>query len=210
MPSRSKSRRDQNREPKTKTSHVIPGWEDLLAAARSGATVNGQKISLEIPVHGVDWWDAYAYARWKGHRLPTEEEWEKAARGPTGFIYPWGNDPREKAANVGADFDLKGRVGGQVDGFNLWAPVDRESEDVSPYGIRDLAGNVQEWTASEGRGQAWSEHPDYPDVRVPVARGGSYAFPLGDQLLTNRHFAESAQESSPARGFRTASDRAMP
>jgi formylglycine-generating enzyme required for sulfatase activity/CheY-like chemotaxis protein len=201
---------DHADQPKTKTSHVIPGWEDLLAAARSGATVNGQKISLEIPVHGVDWWDAYAYARWKGHRLPTEEEWEKAARGPTGFIYPWGNDPRDKAANVGADFDLKGSVGGQVDGFNLWAPVDRESEDVSPYGILDMAGNVQEWTASEGSGQAWSEHPDYPDVRVPVARGGSYAYPLGDQLLTNRHFAESAQESSPARGFRTASDRAMP
>jgi formylglycine-generating enzyme required for sulfatase activity len=201
---------DHADQPKTKVGHVIPGWRDLLSAARSGATVNGQKISLETPVHGVDWWDAYAYAQWKGHRLPTEEEWEKAARGVSGFMYPWGNDWRKAAANVGTDYDQKGSAGGLVDGFNLWAPVDRETEDLSPFGIQDMAGNVQEWTASEGRGQPWSEHPDYPDVRVPVARGGHYAYPEGDQLLTSRHFAESAQETSPARGFRTASDKAQP
>jgi formylglycine-generating enzyme required for sulfatase activity/CheY-like chemotaxis protein len=201
---------DHPDQPKTKKSHEPPGWKDLLEAARSGATVSGQKISLETPVHGVDWWDAYAYARWKGHRLPTEEEWEKAARGTSGFAYPWGKDWRSTAANVGEDYVLKGETGGRVDGFNLWAPVDRETQDVSPFGIQDLAGNVQEWTAGETAGQTWSEHPDYPDVRVPVARGGHYAYPPGDQLLTSRHFAESAQETSPARGFRTASDRAQP
>lgn len=201
---------DHPDQPKTKTGHAPERWQDLLTAARSGASVNGQKISLETPMHGVDWWDAYAYARWKGQRLPTEEEWEKAARGVSGNVYPWGQVERQKAANLGSDYDAKGSAGGGVDGFNLWAPVDRKTEDVSAFGIQDLAGNVQEWTAGEGGGQAWSEHPDYPDVRVPVARGGHYGYPPGEKLLTSRHFADSAQEVSPARGFRTVSDRAGP
>ena len=201
---------DHPDQPMTKSGHAPEGWKDLLAAARSGASVNGQKISLETPIQGVDWWDAYAYAKWKGQRLPTEEEWEKAARGVSGNGYPWGQEERKAAANLGGDYDAKGVKGGEVDGFNLWAPVDRKTEDVSAFGIQDLAGNVQEWTAGEGRGQAWSEHPDYPDVRVPVARGGHYAYPPGDMLLTSRHFADSAQERSPARGFRTVSDQAAP
>lgn len=201
---------DHPDQPKTKSGHAPEGWKDLLAAARSGASVNGQKISLETPIQGVDWWDAYAYAKWKGQRLPTEEEWEKAARGVSGSVYPWGQEERKAAANLGGDYDAKGVKGGEVDGFNLWAPVDRKTEDVSAFGIQDLAGNVQEWTAGESRGQAWSEHPDYPDVRVPVARGGHYAYPPGDMLLTSRHFADSAQERSPARGFRTVSDQAAP
>jgi formylglycine-generating enzyme required for sulfatase activity len=201
---------DHPDQPKTKVGHAPEGWRDLLAAARSGATVNGQKISLETPIYGVDWWDASAYARWKGHRLPTEEEWEKAARGTNGNSYPWGKEERKAAANLGGDYDAKGLKGGAVDGFNLWAPVDRKTEDVSVFGIQDLAGNVEEWTAGEVTGQAWSEHPDYPDVRVPVARGGHYAYPPGDMLLTSRHFADSAQERSAARGFRTVSDRGAP
>ncbi|HCN77762.1 MAG TPA: hypothetical protein DIT13_11285, partial [Verrucomicrobiales bacterium] len=72
---------DHPSQPKTKTGHTPPKWAEILAAAKAGATYNGQPISLNTPVTQVDWWDAYAYARWRGQRLPTEEEWEKAARG---------------------------------------------------------------------------------------------------------------------------------
>ncbi|HEY1082198.1 MAG TPA: SUMF1/EgtB/PvdO family nonheme iron enzyme [Prosthecobacter sp.] len=198
---------DHPDQPKTKTSHVPPKWAETYAAAKAGATFNGQPMSLNTPVTQVDWWDADAYARWKGQRLPTEQEWEKAARGKDGLAYPWGDKQDKKAANLGEDYDANGK-GGTRDGFNLWAPVDRKTDDVSPYGIADMAGNVSEWTASEHAGELWPSHPDYPDLRVPVVRGGHFALKGGSDLLTTRFFAQSASETSLARGFRTVSDTA--
>lgn len=196
---------DHPDQPKTKTSHTPAKWAETYAAAKAGATFNGQPMSLNTPVTQVDWWDAYAYAKWKGQRLPTEEEWEKAARGEKGLAFPWGNKADKTAANLGDDYDASGK-GGSKDGYNLWAPVDRKSLDVSPYGVCDMAGNVSEWTASERTGEPWPSHPDYPDLRVPVVRGGHFALKSSNDLLTSRFFAESASESSLARGFRTAND----
>lgn len=197
---------DHPDQPKTKTGHAPPKWTELLAAARAGATYNGQPISLNTPVTQVDWWDAHAYAAWRGHRLPTEDEWEKAARGEDGRRLPWGDRLQKGAANLGDDYDTNGKGGG-IDGFVLWAPVDRKTQDVSPYGVCDMAGNVSEWTASEHAGEAWPVHPDYPDLRVPVVRGGHFALKSGKDLLTTRTFAESAGETTLARGFRTASSQ---
>lgn len=198
---------DHPDQPKTKTGHTPPKWAETYAAAKAGATYNGQPMSLNTPVTQVDWWDAYAFAKWKGQRLPTEEEWEKAARGRTGFLFPWGEKHNKVAANLGDDYDANGKGGG-MDGYNLWAPVDRKTLDVSPYGICDMAGNVSEWTASESKDGIWPSHPDYPDLRVPVVRGGHFALKASNDLLTSRFFAESASETTLARGFRTVSDTA--
>jgi len=200
---------DHSLQPKTKTSHEPVKWGQYYAAAKAGTTFNGESITLNTPVSQVDWWDAYAFAKWNGQRLPTEQEWEKAARGEHGLIYPWGNQPNSKAANLGDDYDAspKGR-GGKLDGYNLWAPITRTTQDVSPYGVCDMAGNVSEWTAGETTSGEWPSHPDYIDIKVPVVRGGHFGLKSNDQLLTDRRFPESANEATLARGFRTATSAA--
>jgi formylglycine-generating enzyme len=87
------------------------------------------------PVAGITWNDASAYCKSLGKRLPTEEEWEKAARGPSGNAYPWGNEWMENRSNT------------MEAGQNNAAPVGKFS-DISFYGARDMFGNIQEWTAS--------------------------------------------------------------
>ena len=192
---------DHKEQPASKTSHVPEGWAEYYAAAAARATVNGEPVSLETPVTRVDWWDAVAYANWKGQRLPTEEEWEKAARGTDGRLYPWGNAFKKDAANLGDDYDPEGEAGGKLDGFNLWSPAGKPSGDRSPYEVLGMAGNVQEWTTT------WTAHPDFPDLKTPVVRGGHFGMKSSDQLLTNRQLAEKPGETTLARGFRTVSDK---
>ncbi|MCE9517954.1 MAG: SUMF1/EgtB/PvdO family nonheme iron enzyme [Verrucomicrobia bacterium] len=195
---------DEPNQPATKKTHKPANWDEIYAAALSGGVVDKQRVDVNCPVMMVDWWDAAAYARWKGRRLPTEEEWERAARGTDGRAYPWGNEALPQAANVGGDLDLAGTKGVIADGSKSWAPVDKNSKDISPCGAIGMAGNVEEWTAT------WADHPDYPDKRVPLVRGGSFAAPSSPQLLTARHFYKSAESSTKALGFRTASDQAPP
>ena len=126
------------------------------------------------PVVGVTWFDAQAYAEWIGGSLPTEAQWERAARGTKGRTYPWGNDPPK--ARHHANFARR---------YNHPTPVGHFSNGASPNGIADLAGNVWEWCLDEynplfyqqntKKGQRNPLNLRYRDVlRSRVIRGGAW------------------------------------
>jgi formylglycine-generating enzyme required for sulfatase activity len=125
------------------------------------------------PVIWVSWYQAKAYCEWVGRRLPTEAEWEKAARGTEGQKYPWGNDPISGERVNMCDINCQRPHANSIydDGYADTAPVGSYPAGASPYGAMDMAGNVSEWTstliqpypydASDGR-----EDPDSPAERA--------------------------------------------
>ena len=195
-------------QPKGK-SHVPAEWADkkdlnppfpgYYHRAQQWGRYEKAALDVNSPVFGVDWFDAYAYAKWKGKRLPTELEWEKAARGTDGRKFPWGNNEDSSRANTGADLDPNPEKGGDKDGFKRWNPVDAKSGDKSPFGMVGASGNVSEWTATivpspEGGG------------KIPVIRGGNWENP--DPSVTRRVLKLMDLQQSETLGFRTVSDSA--
>ena len=182
-------------------SHENDKWANVYAAAKDGGTLNRAPLDLNCPAVAVDWFDAYAYAKWKGHRLPTEVEWEKAARGTDGRKFPWGDDATQiQKVNTSADYnDRDPGAKGMTDGYNRWSPVDAMTGDKSFYGVMDMAGNVAEWTATV-------EHHGRADF--PVICGGSFSSP---GFEVTRRFKELADLQFNDRvGFRTVSDTPPP
>jgi formylglycine-generating enzyme required for sulfatase activity len=106
------------------------------------------------PVTRISWHQAQSYCKQVGKRLPTEDEWEKSARGTDARLYPWGNKIPRKKPHPFYSGIIKRRVG-------------LNKKDNSPYGVRDMAGSVWEWTASSDnekkvtRGGLWNHHLDY-------------------------------------------------
>jgi formylglycine-generating enzyme required for sulfatase activity len=94
----------------------------------------------KYPVIGITWGQAGAYCQWREARLPTEAEWEKAARGEAGHTYPWGESITCQVANYGGTKEAEGCVGDTT-------PVGAYPTGASPYGAYDMSGNVLEWTA---------------------------------------------------------------
>jgi formylglycine-generating enzyme required for sulfatase activity len=114
----------------------------------------------------VTYWDAYAYAHWKGRDLPTEEEWEAAARGRKGNKYPWSDELDLKRLNSNNGYVALKRGQSVDDGYNYWSPVDAFKDDESPFEVIGMAGNVAEWAyRKEGAKEQ------------PVIKGSSFATP---------------------------------
>ncbi len=158
-------------------------WKQEKQVNRPEYWTDSKWNKADHPVVGVSYYEAEAFASWAGKRLPTEQEWEKAARGTDGREYPWGND-----------FDTT-KCNSEKSGIKATTPVMKYTKGISPFGCFDMAGNVWEWCAS------WYDQS--PAQRV--IRGGSWSHtPV--HLRSSNRFGHTTVFRINHIGFRLARD----
>ena len=174
----------------SKEKLVIPVFEDNPALL----------LADNLPANGVSWDSASDYCHWLGKRLPTEAEWEKAARGERGLKWPWGNNWKEGAANIQGDEDH----------FKYTSPPGSFERGRSPYGLYDMAGNVGEWVSDWYDGAYYLSGP-FKDPKGPsngkfkVYRGGSWEDAPAN-VRSAKRFEAAPHQSSAVIGFRCAKE----
>jgi formylglycine-generating enzyme required for sulfatase activity len=187
-------------------------WLQQSGVDQPPSLVRADLAADDQPVSGLCWYEAKAFCRWAGRRLPTSAEWERAARGLDGRIYPWGDAPLPDSRTCNFD----GNVGRPT-------PVDRYPLGKSPCGLFDMAGNVNNWVEDvywPGFG-AWClkngrlhdpvlDDPLAEELHVPTGRrtdrGGGFltGFSCFEVLATTRPLGWEPDSREPWHGFRTA------
>ena len=199
---------------------TVAGWRACVKAGACSPEpllqADARFLQANLPITSVTWDEAVRYCAWRDARLPTEAEWERAARGRNGNVWPWGNVPRPDLSNHGRfyiQYELSNTPLHKLqpdasDGFALLAPVGSYPEGASPEGVLDLAGNAMEWVAD-----AYLEEPPQKrslvNPRGPLigslrsTRGGSWREPTLYQRAAARD-AAPPDTRSPEIGFRCA------
>lgn len=186
----------------------VSNAEYLACVAEDGCTQSNLRNSFrragyrddplfaDYPVMGVTWTQANAYCQWAGQRLPTEAEWEFAASGPDNLTWPWGNE-----------FDARLSAASSLD----TEAIDSFPEGASPFGVFNMAGNVNEWVLDRFDANFYANSPETNPVNLDsgssqIYRGGSFDNTNGAFFTTSRRFVVSGSTFDVDIGFRCAQD----